>query len=90
MILVPKSDEMNDEQCLPMYMYKIIQCTMAQIFLTCPSITVNNDCDEVKKTVEDCVKDGTIMNMYSFVSKILFLFLGFFSVFFDSLLTQTA
>ena len=59
---------MNDEQCLPMYVVKIVQCTTAQIYLTCPNLIVDNDCEEVKKTVEDCVKDGNIMNMYTFVS----------------------
>lgn len=66
---VPNTDEKDEKQCQPWFFYQIMNCVMGQILLACPNFETTKECEIMKNTVEDCVKDGKISNLYLFINR---------------------
>lgn len=60
-VFVDPADEENadnEKDCVPEYFNQIVICTLVENFINCPDFNKAKECKTMKKSVNDCYKEG--------------------------------
>ena len=57
----PTEEFAPQSSCTPLYLIQILDSVQARIFIDCPNLNVNNDCEEIKNATKTCIKEKQVL-----------------------------